>query len=404
MTPRRIGFSARYLTEDSDRGLNRYTVNLIKALQAAYPVECVLLTPATLPVHERFRRTLQCPIEESRAPSYIAWEQGGLPLAMRRRRLDLLHVPADDAGTPQWKPCPVVLTCHLFPDKNIADLLRRGVLTGSRDDYMDWFPRRGWRNRVEEWRFRALRALALRAADRIITVSEFARRELQSLYGVPAGKLRVVYEAPAPEFFEPPSPELLAEVRARYALPAAYLLYVGGFDRRKNAEGVLEVYARLRRRGAPPPLVLVAEGGKRARVEGALARQGLTDPTICRVLEGVHGRDLVALYHGATLFLTLSWYETFCFPVMEAMACGLPVVASSFGAIPEILAGAGLTVDPRRPQEAVEAVEALLGDPSRRTILGQQAQARAAQFSWGRTVAQTWAVYEELLGTRRRDA
>ncbi len=398
----RVGISARYLNTDEDRGLNRYTVNLIKALRARHGVEFVLLTHRSVPVHPRFVKELGCPVAESNAPSYLLWEQVGLPRDLKRQRLDLLHVPADDAGTPQWKPCPVVSTCHLYPDKNIAHLIRQGTLSGSLRDYIDWFPKNGWRSRLEELRFHLLRFGALRAADRIITISEFAKKELRNLYGVPEERIRLVYEAPAPEFFETLPPETLAQVKARYQLPAEYLLFVGGFDRRKNTDALIPAYAALRERGLKIPLLIVAEGGQRQRVENRLKAHGLEDPLVCRILQAIHGTDLAAIYQGASIFVTLSWYETFCFPVAEAMASGLPIVASSFGSIPEIMGDAGIAVDPRQPGQAAQALEGLLKNRALRQTLGQRARIRAQIFSWERTAEQTWAVYEELLQGRLR--
>jgi glycosyltransferase involved in cell wall biosynthesis len=106
--------------------------------------------------------------------------------------------------------------------------------------------------------------------------------------------------------------------------------------------------------------------------------------------------ELAALYRAASLFTTLSWHEGFCLPVVEALTCGAPVLASSFGAIPEILGEGGLLVDPRQTGEVVEKMQAILVQSNLREELRTRSLLRSRAFSWKRTAQDTMAVYQEL--------
>ena len=113
-------------------------------------------------------------------------------------------------------------------------------------------------------------------------------------------------------------------------------------------------------------------------------------------LHGVADLELAALYRAATLFTTLSWHEGFCLPAVEAMTCGTPVLASSFGALPEILGDGGWLVDPRRVDDIVDAMHRVLSRTDVQEDLRIRGLLRSKAFSWQKTAQETWRVYEEL--------
>jgi glycosyltransferase involved in cell wall biosynthesis len=250
--------------------------------------------------------------------------------------------------------------------------------------------------RLNFWYLNAAMPLYVRRADAIIAVSESTKRDLIRLYGTPADKVTVVYEAASP-VFHPQPPERIAAVRARYGLPERYLLTVGTIEPRKNLSRLVEVLATLRLDA--PDLRLVVAGAKGWLFEGffeAVERHGQGQAVI---LPGyIADDDLPALYAGAEVVVQPSLYEGFGLPVLEAMACGTPVACSRSSSLGEIAGQAALTFDPLSVEEMTEVIRRLLADADLREMLRHSGLAHAATFSWSRAARETWAVYERLTG------
>jgi len=248
---------------------------------------------------------------------------------------------------------------------------------------------------LNRWYLRWTMPLYCRRADRVIAVSEATRRDLAQLYDLPLSKISVIHEAAAPHF-EPTSPELQAEVRARHGLPERYLLYVGTIEPRKNLERLLRVWDPLYRAGEVPPLVLVGKrgwlaDGFYAALESLPARDG-----VC--LTGyVSDADLPAIYGAATAFVFPSLYEGFGLPPLEAMACGTPVVCSTAPSLEEVVGGAALCVEAEDDVGLGEAIRRVSSDSALREDLRARGLARAAGFSWARAARETLDVYDHVL-------
>ncbi len=391
----RVAFNARYLYDYSLRGFNRYTFCLLKALQQHPEIDLYLFTDQRREVHPKFRSALKGAVVRVASPRALLWEQWAVPLALRKRKVEIFHAPAD-AGLPAVRACKYVLTYHDAADRGLEAMIRSGYLAGRVSDFLDGPDRATWHGKYVKARADLFRWLHLRSADVIITVSEFSKTELVHLLGVPERKIRVTHLAADEAFFEPIPPPVVERVRGKYGLPPAYILFVSSFDRRKNVLGLLQAYAQFRQAGEKEPLVLIGTGGDLGAVLRAADSLGLSSGREVFFLGGI-GEDLPALYRGATLFVTLAWKETFCFPAVEAMACGLPVVASNTGAIPEIVGDGGILIDPRDHGGIVRALRDVLHDEGRQVALGEKAAARARQFSWKTVADRTLAIYRELL-------
>jgi glycosyltransferase involved in cell wall biosynthesis len=380
--------NARTLTDDSLRGFNRYIVNLVRELELRDDVDVTLYTHKRSPVHPRFRSILRSPVVDIAAARVLWWEQVRLPAALRRNGVDVFHAPTDN-GMPLSGRVPCVLTYHSATDVGIGRMVG-AQLQGPLADFVETG------TRTAQWRHEVLRALYLKRAARIITVSECSARELITSLRVPAEKLRVVYEAPDPSFHVRLSRERIDATVRRHGIVSPYLLFVSGFDTRKNVTGLLHVFAGIRQRLTSHTLVLAGVGGDVAGAKTLAARLGLRQGVDVFFLERVQ-EDLPALYQGADLFVTLAWWETFCFPLVEAMASGVPVVASSFGAIPEIAGGAAILVDPRDHDLVAKTVVDVLENHEVRRDLVVRGAARVKRFDWGRAASETIDVYREVL-------
>jgi len=252
---------------------------------------------------------------------------------------------------------------------------------------------------LNRWYLRWALPLYCRRADRVIAVSEATRQDLLGAYDLPPEKVRVIHEAAAPRF-RPTSDAEQAEVRARYGLPARYLLFVGTLEPRKNLTRLLRAWTALRRRGEVPPLVLVgARGWLIDAFFAALERSACREDVI---LPGyVADGDLPAVYGGATAFVFPSLYEGFGLPPLEAMACGTPVACSNVSSMPEVVGDAAVTFDPRDGAAMTEALRRIVRDADLRAELRTRGVQRAAQFSWARAARETVALYRELLADNR---
>jgi glycosyltransferase involved in cell wall biosynthesis len=251
------------------------------------------------------------------------------------------------------------------------------------------FPRH--HKRLNYWYLNAAMPLFCRRASAILAVSQATKNDLVRLYGLNPEKISVVHEAAAPHF-APASPDHIARVRSRYQLPDPYLLHVGTIEPRKNLVRLLEASHRLRKAGEDVRLVVV--GSKGWLYEGFFQRLEELELADAVALPGyVPDADLPALYSGARLVVVPSLYEGFGLPVLEAMACGAPVVCSNVSSLPEVGGDAARYFDPTDVAGMADQILTLWRDPAMRQAMRQAGLARAAQFSWERAAQETLAIY-----------
>ena len=248
--------------------------------------------------------------------------------------------------------------------------------------------------------------LARMQADVILTVSEYARASVIDQWHLDPRKVRAVLEAPS-EVFRPVRDDAVrAPLLARWGLAAdtPYLIYVGGISPHKNLEFLIEGFCRILEQPRFSNTRLLLVGGYSKDVFyssfAALSRLVERRGRQARVIFTgyVPDEDLVHLYNGAQALVFPSLEEGFGLPAVEAMACGLPVVVSNTGSLPEVTAGAGVYFDPRDPAELERALERVLADPGLRRELSQRSLTRAAQFSWGQTATALLELFREVGG------
>ena len=256
----------------------------------------------------------------------------------------------------------------------------------------------GFRSRMM-WRLKTW--LALRQSDRLVTVSEDARRQLADVFNRDEASIGVITEGPDACFRTLNDNVDVKAVRARYGLPASapLVIYVGGISPHKNLDGLLKAMAMLPDR--PWHLALVGEYEKDSflgchrelvRLAGEL---GLKDRITFTGY--VPDEDLVALHNDATLLVLPLFSEGFGLPVVEAMACGLPVAASNRNSIPEVLGSAGLLFDPESHAEIADAVGRLLSDEDLCADLSAKGLQRAKLFSWTAGAHKMMAILEDVV-------
>ncbi|MBI3244091.1 MAG: glycosyltransferase family 4 protein [Chloroflexi bacterium] len=234
---------------------------------------------------------------------------------------------------------------------------------------------------------------AVKRADAILTDSNATRADVLELLGVAADKVVTVHLAPDP-IFQPRPGEAVEPAPARLNLPQRYLLFVGTFEPRKNVPGLLTAYAQLPLDA--PPLVLAGnKGWLFDDVVALIDKLQLKDRVYFR--PDFAAADLPALYHGAIALVLPSHYEGFGLPVLEAFACGTPVVIANRASLPEIAGGAAALCNPDDPASIVGAIESILSDSAYRLSLIAKGHARVKDFSWEKCARETLAVYRKVI-------
>jgi len=248
---------------------------------------------------------------------------------------------------------------------------------------------------MNRWFLTLMMPRFLRAADAVIAVSECTKRDAIRFYGIPEEKITVIYEGVNPRF-RPASPEAIRAVREKYGLPERFILYVGTIEPRKNLTTLLEAFHYLL---GGHDLRLVIVGKKGWLYEGffrCLRDLGLEDRLIFTGY--VPDEDLPAIYSAADLFVFPSLYEGFGLPVLEAMACGTPVVCSNTSSLPEVAGDAALLVDPTDVRALARVMERVLTDETLRASLRVKGIERARRFSWEDAAQKTLEVYQRVAG------
>jgi glycosyltransferase involved in cell wall biosynthesis len=300
------------------------------------------------------------------------WKTIVLPLLVRKESIDVLHIPNEKPVF--FKSRPTVMTFH-----DIADFrLRR---------------RYAWR----KWLFRRLvLPRTVRNVDHIIAVSQKTRTDIVELLGIPPQRITVIHEAAAPEFRPIDKAEARSIVATRWGVSGNIVLFVGEIDVRKNLTaliGALDLV--INRWGLQSTLFIAGKNGRGLDALKADVRRRNLDNSV--VFGGyVTPEELLALYNAARMLVLPSLYEGFGLPVLEAMACGTPVVASRCGSLPEVVGDAGLLVDTAQPGALAEAIATLLTDPQARNRLIEAGFSRAREFSWTAAARATIEVYRRV--------
>ncbi|PYP20212.1 MAG: glycosyltransferase family 1 protein [Gemmatimonadetes bacterium] len=303
------------------------------------------------------------------------WHQAGVTVAARRCGAQLLHLPAGVG--PVAGRFPAVTTIHDVMPIRFAPMFRP------------------WYRRYAGF---VMPRLARRARA-VITVSQTAKQEIAEEFGLAPERISVIPHGVDPAF-RPllPGDPRVPDVRRRYELPEAFVLAVGSIEPRKNLERLLQAISLLRTRPGTRDVTLVHSGPEGWHVDHVAERvRQLGLSGAARFLGYTPAADLQVLYGLARAFVYPSLWEAFGLPVIEAMACGCPVVTSGLSSLPEIAGDAALFVDPHSADDIARGVAAVWEDGARRAVLVQKGLARVRDFTWARAARATIAVYEAAL-------
>lgn len=373
----RIGIDVRYLSHGLVGGVHTYVANFVPALiELASDHEIFLYADTKRPFelhsldgHVTVRYLPWRSPLSSLYHDFFMWQH------MARDRLDVVHFPANYGfGPPNAR---TVITLHdainILPLPEIIRGHPKNARTIAMMSYLHYSTR-----------------AALRRADLILTVSAYAGREIARYSGMDPAKIIPVPHAPTPDLRRIEDPTVLAEVRRRYHLAGPFVLA----DALKNPAVLTRAWQLL-----PPAL-------RDGRVIVFFSRTPDPPPAVREAVAAGYARllvrpsrdDLIALYSLAEAFVFPSWIEGFGLPLLEAMTCGAPVIASDRGAIPEVVGDAALLMDAEDAEALAGHLMRVLGSPDEANRLRERGFARATQFSWRHTAQRILESYQRALG------
>jgi glycosyltransferase involved in cell wall biosynthesis len=365
-----IGIDCRTLSGQMN-GVNRYLKNLLSTLSEIDAKNKYILFSDkeflnNVNLGDNFKK------EILRNKSNLLWEQFILPKFLNDQKVDIFHCP-HNYGVPCAKRWKVVLTLYdIIPYK---------------------FPN-FWKNRSKVLRFMYKLSLnnAISKADKIIVVSQSSKKDIINTFRLSERIISVIPGAVDARFnTHNPSKGKNSE---NFSSDKDYILHIGGLGFNKNTETVLLVYENLKRKYNFKHKLLIV--GKKGWFSKEILKKS-------ELIEGVvftgyvPDEKMPLLYSGATVFLYLSLYEGFGFPVLEAMACGVPVVVSKNSSLPEVAGNAGLYVDSCNIEDICKKILLVLNDVGLRSQLISKGLERTKEFSWDLAASRTLKVYEEVM-------
>lgn len=369
----RIGIEAQRIFRSNSYGMDIVAIELIKALQKIdrdnqYFIFC---RPGSKSVQEVFPNLQpNFKIIEFSGGDYVFWEQFRLPKKVKQYELDLLHCTANTA--PLKLSVPLYLILH--------DVI---YLESINLDKGTWYQRLG--NLYRRW----IVPRIVPKAALIGTVSHYERNNIINELSVPDEKIKVFHNAVGKHFRQYSSDEKVnVDVNRKYHLPEEYFLFFYNTDPRKNFKNVIRAYIDYRNNGGDKALCIL-NANKRVVVSCLKSNGGKDYLKNVHCIGYVNNSELVAFYNAAKVFLFLSTRESFGIPVLEAMACGTPVICSNLSSIPEVAGEAALLVGPEAIKEISSSMELLMENQLLCAELSAKGLERVHNFSWENT-ARKW--------------
>ncbi len=372
---KRIGIEVQRLFRPKKHGMEVVALELIRELQAIdskheYTVfvkrdvdKCIEESD-----HVRVRELASWP--------YPIWEQMLLPRSLRNEPLDILHATCNTAAL--LPSIPLVLTLH--------DIIYLEKL----DMAGTWYQNFG--NIYRRW----VVPSAVRKAQAIITVSEFEKKVMMDRLHIPEDKIKVIHNAVNSRFNNGYLEYEIEAFRRSLGLPDRFTLFLGNTAPKKNTKNTIDAYAKYIV-NAEAPLPMVVLDYPKVSVLEQLQQSGYAPLIDNFIFPGYIPSDQMPLmYNAATLFIYPSLRESFGLPILEAMACGIPVITSNTSSMPEVAGDAAVLIDPLDITDMAKAIEQVLSSEEQRTEMTIRGLKRAETFTWRNAAVKLLSIYESL--------
>jgi glycosyltransferase involved in cell wall biosynthesis len=380
----RIGIEGQRLFRLKKHGMDMVALELIRNLQKLDKKNEYIVFVKPDEDESCLTETPNFKIVKLGGGAYPYWEQVSLPAAAKKYGCELLHCTSNTA--PVICSVPLVITLHDIIYLESWSLFSKGFTMYQRFGNL--------------YR-RLLVPSALKNSKKIITVSEFEKERIRNFFDWPEdGHLVAVYNG-VNDYFKPIyDDKILSDVKKKYRLPDNYFFFLGNTDPKKNTKNVLKAFADYIQRNGPTHKLVMLDYEHEALM--GLLKEINTPELLDQIhLTGyVVNTDLPAIYNQSDLFLYPSLRESFGIPMLEAMACGIPVITSNTSSMPEVSGGAAILVDPYKPEELTLAIEKLLSDQKLRLKLREAGFNQAAQFSWQKMAEKVLDIYKNVLNEK----
>ncbi|MDD5367630.1 MAG: glycosyltransferase family 1 protein [Anaerolineaceae bacterium] len=362
-----------HMVGEHETGNETYIINLARSLAQQIGVSCLTAVNPRAAAGVDLGGATRIPLARNGN-----WERltNGLADTCRSSQADLLHVTYIGPFLP---PCPMVVTVH------DVSFFR----------YPEFFKLR------DRLLFSTLLPLTLTHASAVITISEFSKKEILYKFPFLQDRIYVTYLSPG-SIFSPISDSVLDKsICIRHGIDTDFILAVGNLQPRKNLLRLIKAFSIIKTTFPSVRLVIVGKAQWHAsEIYTLVSKLGLKNEVIFPGY--VSDEDLVVLYNAAQVFVYPSIYEGFGLPVLEAMACGTPVVTSNSSSLPEVAGTAALMVNPKSEEEIANAILSILSNLELRNRLKNVGPAQAAKFTWEKTAMGTVEVYREVLKGLRK--
>ncbi|GAB3947668.1 glycosyltransferase family 1 protein [Spirosoma harenae] len=378
----RIGIEAQRLLRPHKHGMDIVALETIRAF-ANHPEHEFLIFVKPDTDYTGLPSAPNIKLIELAGGPYPVWEQYALPKAIEQHGIDLLHCTANTA--PLRCSVPLVVTLH-----DIIFLENQPLLRGS------WYQRFG--NQYRRWNVPRM----VHNCERIITVSNFERQRIIDHMHLDPAQVVSIWNAVSDQFKVIRDLDRLEDVRQKYKLPKEFIFFLGNTDPKKNVRGVLKSLLLLKQQGQLS-LPVVISNLPEASLNEQLAEidgQALADDII--LCGYIPNYILPLVYNAATIFLCPSLRESFGLPILEAMACGTPVITSTTSSMPEVAGDAALLVDPNSAEDMAAGIHRLMIDQALQADLRKKGLQRATLFSWETTAKKLVSVYENAVNKTKK--
>lgn len=371
----KIGIDSRAAKLYRGTGIGTYTYQLINCLNKIDSINKYLLfipknCTYNIPLKSNF-----CVNDIIDDNKNNFWDEVNIPNILKNKDIELYHVPQNGIGLPEDKNCSFVITLHDIIPYKMPETVSKNYL-------------KIFREKIPQ---------ILSKCDGIITVSNYSKQDIIKTLNFPADKIYVTHLA-AEEIYKPID-KLVSKnvVKKFYSIDDDFILYVGGFSPRKNILGLINAFNIFSCKYKKNIKLVIAgrRGPSYSIYKERVHKLNIDDKVIFPGFISIE--HLPYLYNAAELFVYPSFYEGFGLPPIEAMSCGIPVIASSTTSIPEVTNGSALLVDPNNTELLSELILKVILDEKLKNKLTMLGLARASELTWQKTARNTLTAYNKVL-------
>jgi len=375
----KIGIEGQRLFRKKKHGMDMVALELIKNLQKidTHNEYVIFVKPdednTCIPTAPNFK------IVELGGGPYPIWEQIALPIAAKKEGCELLHCTSNTG--PIYSKVPLITTLHdIIYLESVSILKKSGT----------WYQKFG--NMYRRW----VVPPVVKKSKKVVTVSNFEKERIKSFMGL-GDNLTAIYNGVGKHFRKITDENILTHAKQKYKLPDNFMFFLGNTDPKKNTPNVLKAFADFNNRSGIKYKLVMLDYEENALMQ-VLNDIGHPELRAEIVMAGyVPNIEMPAIINQCKVFLYPSLRESFGIPILEGMACGVPVITSNTSSMPEIAGDAAILVDPYKSDEIVAAIEHILTDEAFRLSLCEKGIERAAQFSWQHMAEKYLELYTKLL-------